>query len=182
MVLTAPEKEGHTEATDATLAKAVSATIRERDNLTTLRIRDLLTDDEFTKRREELDRQVLQLVQQPSETQEYRRLVRIVANDDFIQQQSRRMVWHGSDQLKHSIVMAAGSNPVLTSGMLSIVARKPLRQWSDSDDIPEMWALLKDVRTLYSHRRSRISRIGMEKIKGIVELAELTVTSDDEAA
>ncbi len=181
MVLTAPEKEGHIEATDAALAKAIATTGRERDNLTTLRIRDLLTDDEFTRRREELDRRVLQLEQR-------RAKLRNTADwfeswQTMISFGNRAAEWfgRGGDRLKRSIVMAAGSNPVLTSRMLSIVARKPLRQWSDSDGIPDMWALLKDVRTLYT-TEDQDFKDWLENIKGIVELAKLTVASDDEAA
>jgi len=171
MTLTAPEKEGHIEAADAALAEAIANSVRQRDNLTTLRIRDLLTDDEFTKKRTDLDRRVLQLEQQRA---------RLKNIDDWFESwttmisfSNRAAEWfaRGGDRLKRSILMAAGSNPVLTNGMLSIVARKPLRQWREGDGLPDMCTQVKDVRT-FSESNDPGFQDTMERIRTVIDLAE----------
>jgi site-specific DNA recombinase len=145
--LTASESE-----TDITrlesLEQARTSTESELRNLTKLRIRDLLTDDEFIAQREELERNQLRLTQaiaavkeSPSRFEPERMLLSF-SNRAIIEFKE------GDAQVKRLILSIVGSNPVLKRKILSIRATKPFRRWSETPNDSQLRAFVKDVRTL----------------------------------
>ncbi len=131
----------------AAIENAQAKTIHELDNLTKLRLRDLLTDEEYVRQRQELDRERLRLAQ---------RLAQREATDSWFEPAplvfsfSNRAVSRfraGDPQTKRLILEITGLNPVLTDGKLNIDAKKPFRRWSKNATIPDLCAGVKEVRT-----------------------------------
>lgn len=129
------------------LVQAEKATSRELQNLTKLRIRDLLSDEEYVEQRQALERELLSLKQKIKERETSdswfepaKRLVQI--NHCLVS----RFV-EGDVHKKRLILNSVGSNLVLTDQKLKIDARKPFRRWGKGVDFSEMRAFVRDVRT-----------------------------------
>ena len=132
----------------ASIAASVSAADRELSNLTRLRIRDLVDDNEFMRQRSELERTRLRLLEQQRKLENG---VSWIEPFEVLVSFCNRAVdcfRSGDDNTKRRILETVGSNPRLTDGILSIEAKKPFRQWSDASSIREMRAVVDDVRTL----------------------------------
>jgi hypothetical protein len=129
------------------LERAQAATARELQNLTKLRIRDLLSDEEYLKERKELERAQLGFTQK----------LDALAKRDARFEPSQRIVFFsnclvdrfmkGNLQRKRIILATIGSNLVLENKKLRIDVRKPFRRWADSSNISDLRAFVKDVRT-----------------------------------
>ena len=125
---------------------------RELDNLTKLRIRDLLTDSEYVKQREELERKRIGAAQQ----------LERLRDDDARFEPAQALVSlnktlvsrfdEGGIEKRRLILTAVGSNLVLTNKKLSIDARKPFRRWSPGADFSDLRAFVKDVRTFFTEQ------------------------------
>src|SRR5712692_9787383 len=129
------------------LERARTAGARELENLTKLRIRDLLTDEEYIKQRHELERQQIGMGQ---------RLEMIQHADSMFEPSqllislNRRMVsWfkRGDIQTKRLILTIVGSNFSLMDKKLSIDVKKPFRRWSEPTKSSALLAFVEDVRT-----------------------------------
>lgn len=130
------------------LDQAQLSTDKELDNLTKLRIRDLLTDEEYMRQRQELERKQIQIAQGIKTANE--------CDDRFEPAQmlvsfsNRAVSWFEAGDLrtKRLILEIVGLNPLLKDKKLSIDARKPFRRWSNPGNISEWSSFVKDVRTL----------------------------------
>lgn len=123
---------------------------RESDNLTKLRIRDLLTDDEFVKQREELERKRIGAAQrldamrhEDARFEPAQSLV--LLNKTLVSRFDK-----GGIQKRRLILTATGSNLVLKDKKLSIDVRKPFRRWTPGADFSDLRAFVKDVRTFFA--------------------------------
>lgn len=134
------------------LIRAQTASARELENLTKLRIRDLLTDEEFVKQRQEIELQRIGLAQ---------RLDILERNQDRFEPMqtlisfNHRLVSRfqsGDLQKRRYILNVVGSNLVLKDQKLSIDARKPFRIWSQASTFSEWGAYVQDVRTFVSEQ------------------------------
>ena len=154
----AREKETTKEAQRISADRARAAVAKELDNLTKLRIRDLLTDDEYVSQRKELDQQALRLDQslQAAEGDSW-----FEPAQRFILFNNRAVSWFrkGDRQLKRLILATVGSNLSLIDGKLNIDAKKPFRRWTETASISEMRAFVKEVRTLSSRKDSGMQGI-----------------------
>ena len=105
---------------------------RQLDNLTKLRVRDLVDDDEFLRQRQELERdrirtaQGLQALGRSSDWFEPARLL-----ISFNNQAVSRFI-SGDLPIKRLILEITGSNLVLTDQKLNIDAKKPFRRWAET--------------------------------------------------
>ena len=146
--------------------KAQAATSKELDNLTKLRIRDLLSDGEYVMQRKELE------IRKIGITQRLETLNRV--EERF--EPSRSLI-----SLNHSLVSRfktadlerkrlmltiVGSNPVLKDQQLSIDARKPFRRWTKTTDISDLRAFVRDVRTFLNSQTPEV----VNMISGIKHL------------
>jgi len=133
----------------SSLEQAQADVGRQLENLTKLRLRDLITDEEFTKQRQELERERLRIAQgldglgNPGSWFEPARLFVSFSN------QAARRFKAGDLHAKRLILGITGSNLVLTDETLSIEAKKPFRRWTGTASHSDLWAAVKDVRTLY---------------------------------
>jgi DNA invertase Pin-like site-specific DNA recombinase len=169
------KEEEHTRAAKESLDRAVAANARELANLTTLRIRDLLGDEEFAGRRISLERDTLRLKEQRDSTvaagawlEPYEKLVSFC---------NRAAEWfrHGDATVQRLIVSVASSNLSLTAKILSAEAKKPFRQCAASYHVHEGCTLVRDVRTLVTANdldfQKRIEMINevIERMKALEE-------------
>ena len=139
---------------------------REFENLTKLRIRDLLSDDEYVRERQELERKRLgtsQTIEQLERTSLWFEPAQMLISFN-----QRAVSWFkaGDLQTKRLILGTVGSNLMLKDRELSIDARKPFRPWSGSASISEMRAFVKEVRTLYDKQDSSLATV----LAGVQEL------------
>jgi len=128
------------------LEQALQATRKQLDNLTTLRIRELLTDEEFLRQRGTLEQEELKLVQQQqtgTEADWFEPLDLLVSfNKSAVSRFETR-----DPRKQRTIIAITGSNLVLRDRELTIDARKPFRRWQKKPTISQMCAFLSDVRT-----------------------------------
>jgi DNA invertase Pin-like site-specific DNA recombinase len=154
--------------------QAASASVeKELDNLTKLRIRELLTDEEFVRQRLELERTQISLAQSIANTEK---------GDDRFEPERLLVSFSaraascfesGDLRMQRLILIIVGSNPTLKDKRLNIDARKPFRRWSKTASDSDMRAFMKDVRTLA--QSDKLVTI----LAGIRELDALTNQQDE---
>lgn len=131
----------------AGLDKALEAVNRELDNLTKLRLRDLITDEEFLRQRSKLESERLRMSQNIGAHENSEGWIEPAKN--LISLSHRAVDWfcHGEAATKSLLVQLLGSNLSLKDKILSIEARKPFRRWPKRSSFPTMWRFVSDVRT-----------------------------------
>jgi DNA invertase Pin-like site-specific DNA recombinase len=130
------------------VSSALDASRRELANLTTMRYRDLIEDDEFVRERNKLLRQQAGLED---------RLTKLNAEQWIEPSQrlflfnNRAIFWltHGGIKEKRLILATAGSNPTLMSKELNIDAHNPFLILRRSRTTCDMSGLVNDVRTFF---------------------------------
>ena len=130
------------------LEQARASVERQLDNLTKLRVRDMLTDDQYLKQRRELDLERMKLDQNLAHgrRESWFEPAREVV---FFNQGLASRFQTGNSQQKRLILEIVGLNPTLTAGKLNIGVKKPFRRWTGTEKLPDMWSTVQDVRTLY---------------------------------
>lgn len=129
------------------IERARIALERQRANLTRLRVRDLLTDEEYAAQRAGLDREAIRLAQNApaavsgEQRFEPEQLVVLFSNH------AASRFLKADDPAKRAIIEIVGSNPRLTDRKLHIEAKKPFRSWTGTAQVSGWWAFVEDVRT-----------------------------------
>ncbi len=129
------------------VARSLAATASSLDNLTRLRVRDLIDDAAFLAQREELRmeqrrlKERLERLAQPDQRLEPTQLLVSFSN--------RAVSWFqkGDIATKRLIVTIIGSNLTLTDKKLSIEANKPFRRWGQRLTFRALLTAVEDVRT-----------------------------------
>jgi site-specific DNA recombinase len=135
------------EAQRRSLEQAKAASTWELTNLTKLRVRDLLTDDEYLQQRAEIERTQVGITQRLGtirrDVQRFEPAKTLISfNENLVSRFS------GADvQTKRLMLTIVGSNLSLIDRKLNIDARKPFRRWSKNADSSTMRAFVRDVRT-----------------------------------
>jgi len=135
------------EAQRLSLEKSIAANQRELENLTTLRIKDLLTDSEFVTRRQDLQYEQLKLndkLQNSLKVVEPFEPARMI-----IKFSNRAISWFKESdvEIKRLILEIASSNLALKDKKLLIEAKKPFRQGPKFSASSSLRGLVEDVRT-----------------------------------
>ncbi len=117
-------------------------------NLTRLRVRDVLSDEDFLRERAELERDELRLresLERLSRARSWFEPARefVLSNAGLISRFER-----AEPREKRLIVETVGSNPRLRDRTVLLEANKPFRRWSKQPSNSEMWRYVEDVRTL----------------------------------
>lgn len=138
------------EATRA-LEKSIQGISKHIGNLTTLRVRDLIDDVEFTKQREMLLREQKNL--QEGLVQAKNGGAWFEPAEMLISFSDRAIFWfrEGDNRIKREIIDATGSNLLLTDKKLFIEARKPFFDRSKSQRLYSKLSVLDDIRTLHEN-------------------------------
>lgn len=123
----------------ASLEKALAGNTHALENLTRLRVRDLIDDADFIKQRQELEREKLGLEQSLVSFQgekAFELLRKVILFSVY----AVNWFMNGTDEQKRLILEIAGSNFVLKRRKLSIDVKKPLRQWQFPLTLLQLWA------------------------------------------
>ena len=127
------EAEEHSTLRVKSIEEKSAETTRAISNLTSLRIRDMIDDEEFSSRRQELDRERIRIEEN----------LRLAGEDKpwfehadvLVLFCNRAVAWYraGDPQIKRQIVNAVGSNLILMNKKVFIEARKPFVVFSKND-------------------------------------------------
>ena len=130
------------------LDRAVRSLTRQRDSLTDLRLRELLTDDEFVSQRQRLEREVFSATA---------RLEKLRISKDTLQpfpdlisfsSRAAEQFRCGNPEAKRLIFQITGSNPILEDKRLLIEPAKPFRRWPRTPTCTTMRGFVHVTRTL----------------------------------
>ncbi len=133
--------------------RALSRVQGQLRELTGLRLRNLLTDEEFTAQRETLRQEERKLAEQVAEADGREDCIKPL--HDLISFCSQAADWFhaASDEGKRSIFKIVASNPTTTAGILNIQAAEPFLVIADFTQRPSLLAWLEDVQTLRTETR-----------------------------
>jgi hypothetical protein len=127
---------------------ALQACERNLDNLTRLRYRDLLTDEEFIRQRGELTqerekfKQRLERLEAESWIEPSRRLF-------LFSNRAKFWLVHGENNERRLILSTVGSNLLLKDKKLTVDAKKPFRILRERASFPDLSSIVNDVRTFF---------------------------------
>lgn len=152
-VLALIEKENEEERESAiavrhSVEKALEACARNRDNLTRLRYRELITDEEFVRQRTELNLEQEKLKQR-LEHLDGQRWIEPLRNAFLFANRAKFWLLHGEITEKRLILSTMGSNLFLKDKKLSIEAKKPFHILRERASFPGLWTVVNDVRTFF---------------------------------
>lgn len=148
-----------------------AAVRREADNLTTMRLRDLVSDEEFTKRRAELDRRALGVKQELEKRRSEAVALKPLEDLVFFNRDVARRFLSATEREKRLILDIVGSNFSLSDQEVSIDARKPFCIWAQSAGIPKGCTLVKDVRTFVQSPEARALLESMKRLEDLRKAA-----------
>lgn len=147
------------------LEAAKAKTSRELENLTRIRLRDLLTDEEFSRERERLFREQLgadELLNQIDRSNGwFEPAESLLAFGNSVATRFR----NADRSTKRLILGIVGSNPSLKGKKLCIQPKKPFRVFSEMVSSSQLLAYVEDVRTFASDPTSLDT---LEKIKKVL--------------
>jgi hypothetical protein len=129
-----------------TVHDAQERTRRALENLTSLRVRDVISDEEFLQERRKLETEQLRLEQQARNdraTQD-----RFEPLESLVLFRSRAIEWFraGDDETKRTILKIVGSNLTLKDKKLNVEAKEPFRRMPENGTKEEMRRWQSDVR------------------------------------
>jgi site-specific DNA recombinase len=128
--------------------QALATCERSLGNLTKLRYRDLIGDEEFVRQKSELVKEQA-LLQERLEALKAESWIEPARN--LLLFNNRAVFWltHGSVQEKRQILATVGSNLSLTAKKLSIDAKKSFRLLAKTGEVRPWWTIVNDVRTFF---------------------------------
>ncbi len=146
-------RKGSEEARDRdaqkkSLERAQTAAAKELDNLTKLRIRDLLTDEEYVQQRKEVERNQIGIGQRLKNIGNVEPWFEPVKAVVSFSNNAASAFPRADIQTKRLILTTVGSNLVLMDKKLNIDARKPFRRWPQTATFSEMRSFVRGIRTL----------------------------------
>ena len=130
----------------------VSAQLSE---LTGLRLRNLLTDDEFAHERQALQREQLRLGERLERARTDPAPFEPVRDVIWFRNQAISWFTRGDLETKRLILEIVGSNLTLNDKTVSIEARKPFQRRIKTRQHFELLAFINDVRTLADHKTTQ---------------------------
>jgi site-specific DNA recombinase len=130
------------------IQRALEICQRNTDNLTKLRYRDLIREEEFMRQREELTREDIGL-RQRLEQLDTARWIEPSRNLFLFSNRAAFWLSHGTAQQRRLIVATVGSNLCLRGKELIIDARKPFELLRLRSEIPNWCTTVTDVRTFF---------------------------------
>jgi len=157
------EEAAHVQS--ATQARA--AVERQLNTLTKLRLRELLSDEEYLRQREELERERLRLSQNLERLDQQRSWFEPARELISFSVSAVSQFKAGDLQTKRLILQIVGSNLVLQDQKLRIDAHKPFRRWPKSGGCSNLCTTVEDVRTFLNGPES------ISTLEALRKLAEL---------
>jgi len=163
------ERSDSIEKIGPSLQNAVDATSKELENLTRLRLRDLITDNEFVSQRQRLELERLKLQQnleKLKQTSSWLEPARL-----FISLSNRAISWFtaGDVETKRLVLEITGSNLLLKDKKLLIEAAKPFRRGGIKSSFSQRCPLVDDVRTFFADPSFEDKVRKLKRLSKIVE-------------
>ena len=142
------KEHGTQGAVKKALEKVLESCARNLDNLTKLRYRELIGDDEFIRQRAGLSQEQSKLQQKMAQLNAEQW---IAPSQKLFLFSNRAMFWltHGNPSEKRLIVSTVGSHLSLRSKQLSIDVKKPFRILQERGSLSTWWRVVNDVRTFF---------------------------------
>ncbi|GFO80528.1 MAG: hypothetical protein A49_01550 [Methyloceanibacter sp.] len=142
-------REENVRAQRASWEQAAAKVARELDNLTRLRLRDQIGDEEYQRHRQALEQEQCKIEQSQRTAREVGSAFEPARL--FVSFNRRAVEWFraGEVPLKRLILTTVGSNLSLMDRKLSVEARKPFRQGPRTDQTLTSRGLFNDVRTFF---------------------------------
>jgi DNA invertase Pin-like site-specific DNA recombinase len=130
------------------IERALANCTRSLDNLTKLRYRELIGDEEFVRQRAELNREEIKLKQR---VEQFETELWIEPSRNLFLFSNRAVFWltHGTEHEKRLILSTVGSNLSIKAKKLNIDANEPFQILQKNGRIPTWCALVNDVRTFF---------------------------------
>lgn len=134
------------------LEQAYERTKVSLDNLTSLRVRDLIGDDEFLRERQKLEIDQLRIRQQLEDRKEAVPAFELL--ETLISFRNRAAEWFssGDDDTKRTILGIVGSNLALKDKIISIEAKKPFAFTFETTSRTQLRRAREDIRTSHMNR------------------------------
>lgn len=129
------QKEEAQKAVSASIERRIGAIARERDSLTKMRLREMLTDEEYAKQRKDLDTEEIGLVQRLEQTTHQATWFEPAENLISFSNRAADCFAHADADTKRLILETVGSNPILKDKKLLIEARKPFMFWAQDGPV-----------------------------------------------
>jgi site-specific DNA recombinase len=129
------------------LADTAGRVRRELDTLTTLRLRNLIDDDEYLRQREPLEREAIRVAQTRDRLADGAGALEPMKTLLTFSGHAIVAIDQGDDELKRLTLEMCGSNLTLTDRTFAAEAKKPFRRLKEHDEFSDVLAGLKDVRT-----------------------------------
>lgn len=136
-------------ARQKSIDRALSAAKTAASNLTSLRIRDLIDDEQFLIERQKIDQEQLKLKEASQNAVHLESAFEPFEN--LVSFNNKAIEWFlaGDDEIKRLILECVGSNLVLTDKKLNIEAKKPFQCLPKKGQRPRLRAFVENIRTLY---------------------------------
>jgi DNA invertase Pin-like site-specific DNA recombinase len=137
----------------AVLTNALNTAIRARSNVTTLRVRELIDDQEFAHQQHQLQGEEVRLKEELGLIGQ--RTLEWFEHAESLFWFSRKAVFwfrDGPDEEKRQIARACGSNTTLSEKEVRFDARKPLVWFPQIQGLATLRTVLNRIRTLYLKR------------------------------
>ena len=141
--------------------KALTGVRAQLRELTSLRLRNLLTDEEFIDQRETLQRDERRLAEKLAEPLEPEDCIKPLRAVISFSNQAADWFCGASDDGKRMILKIVASNPMMAAGKLNIQAAKPFLAIADLAACPRLLGDVEDVQTL---DRSKIAGETISKL------------------
>lgn len=171
------DREREQNAQEASLVQTLDATKTQLSELTGLRLRNLISDDEFLRLRQGLEEELLRLKNHLNEKRALTRLEPVQALISF----SNKAVFcfrNGNVQQKRLILQTVGWNSTLVDGKLNVEAAKPFFSSANFATNPRRSAFIDDVLT-YAKQDDPHSNKVFENLKLIEAFDQTSGTFDD---
>jgi site-specific DNA recombinase len=138
------------EARIRSLESALMETGAQLNELTGLRVRNLLTDEEFVSQRQELQQEQLRLRDKVAEFGIVRDPFEPFSELVSFSRRAAQWFSHGDSQSKRLILETVGSNLFLKDKLLNVEAKKPFASLAKTTTIPLLLGVDDDVRTKHT--------------------------------
>jgi hypothetical protein len=165
------DSENEGKRANGVLQNTLQDTVRSLNTLVGLRVREVISDEEFWEQRRGLQLEKMRIEQLLAEATTQDAWIRPVEQILEFAQNAPSLFRNSTDRVKKLIFSTLGSNSSLRDGKLSVEARKPFITYSFCNDRPALRGALNVFRTLYiKHDEELLTTLA--KIREINELVE----------
>lgn len=157
----------------AALCNAIRSMESDLENLTTMRMRDLIDDSEFIKKKNGLMKSLLSLKQNLEKSHKQKN--RFEPSKMCADFNHRAKYWfeNGDEEIKRLILKTAGLNPTIKDKKLLIKAKKPFRALANVRTFPLLWAVIDDIANMDGHCGFKATLLDIKKLKSLAEEQDL---------